>query len=57
MFNYSRSVAFASDAVRFVRDFESHYRIFTSHDMLTGSVMQSGKKYIVLLLHNKEMLK
>ena len=34
--NYSRSVAFASDAVGFVRDFESHYRIFTSHDMLTG---------------------
>ena len=24
--------------------------------MLTGSVMQRGKKYIVLLLHNKEML-
>ena len=39
-FNYSRSVAFASDAVGFVRDFESHYRIFKSHDMLTGSVMQ-----------------
>ena len=35
-FNYSRSVAFASDAVGFVRDFESHYRIFTSRDMLTG---------------------
>ena len=56
MFNYSRSVAFASDALGFVRDFESHYRKLTSHDMLTGSVMQSGEKYIVLLLHNKEML-
>ena len=49
MFNYLRSVAFASDAVGFARDFESH-------DMLTGSVMQCGRKYIVLLLHNKEML-
>ena len=56
-FNYSRSVAFASDAVGSVRDFESHYRILTSHEMLTGSLMQCGKKYIVLLLHNKEMLK
>ena len=56
MFSYSRSVAFASDAVGFVRDLESHYRIFTSHDTLTGSAMQSGKKYLVLLLHNKEML-
>ena len=55
-FNYLRSVAFASDAVNFVRDFESHYRILTSHEMLTGSLMQCGKKYIVLLLHNKEML-
>ena len=40
----------------FVRDFESHYRIFTSHGSHTGSVMQSGKKYILLLLHDKEML-
>ena len=55
-FNYLRLVAFASDAVNFVRDFESHYRILTSHEMLTGSLMQCGKKYIVLLLHNKEML-
>ena len=55
-FNYSHSVALASDAVGLVQGFESHYRIFTSHDMLTGSVMRCGKKYIVLVLHNKEML-